>query len=151
MKCDYPACGNEREAGELYCISHNRKYTAFPTAEPQQAGTFDARAWLLANYRELVGPTSRFYPTSEDIRIAERAYAAGQAAAPAPASLIEALRKARSSGFQAAKEMAAHKVDLLMDGVQAGELMPSCENPILVSEGLRVLAEAIRCISDKES
>lgn len=42
------------------------------------------------------------------------------------------------------KDNCANKAEKVAEGILAGALLPSCENPILVSEALKVLAASMR-------
>ena len=55
----------------------------------------------------------------------------------------------RENGFKEGAEASAKLADKLAQGVASGTVLPSCENPILVSKAFVILALAIRKLLPK--
>jgi len=55
----------------------------------------------------------------------------------------------QETGFKKGTEASARLADKLARGILSGTALPSCQNPILVSQAFVILAEAIRKLQRK--
>jgi hypothetical protein len=55
----------------------------------------------------------------------------------------------RQNEFKEGTEESAKLADRLAEGIASGKVLPSCENPLLVSKAFVILAHAIRKLNLK--